>query len=102
LFTYCFEAPAKGHERKTLAGASGVASLYNRMAYEALKNILAFTGCTVPEAMRMVAATPARLIGEGERKGRLAPGYDADVTVLRSDLSVEAVYKGGSRVYLAG
>ena len=34
LFTYCFEAPAKGHERETLAGASGVASLYSRIPYE--------------------------------------------------------------------
>ncbi len=66
---------------------------------EALKNILAFTGCTIPEAIRMAAATPARLVGEGERKGRLAPGYDADITILRPDLSVEAVYKSGSRIY---
>ncbi|CAA9427622.1 MAG: N-acetylglucosamine-6-phosphate deacetylase [uncultured Rubrobacteraceae bacterium] len=69
---------------------------------KALKNILAFTGCTVPEAIRMVAATPARLVGEGERKGRLASGYDADITVLCPDFSVEAVYKSGSRIYPAG
>ncbi|CAA9443594.1 MAG: N-acetylglucosamine-6-phosphate deacetylase [uncultured Rubrobacteraceae bacterium] len=69
---------------------------------EALKNILAFTGCTLPEAVRMAAATPARLVGEGKSKGRLVPGYDADITVLRSDLSIEAVYKGGSRIYSAG
>ena len=68
---------------------------------EAFRNILAFTGCTISEAARMAAATPARLTGEGERKGRLAPGYDADITVLRPDLSVEAVYKAGSRVYPA-
>lgn len=68
---------------------------------EALQNVLAFTGCTLPEAARMAATTPARLLGEEGRKGRLAPGYDADVTVLRSDLTVEAVYKGGSRVYPA-
>ena len=68
---------------------------------EAFRNILAFTGCTIPEAARMTAATPARLTGEGKRKGRLAPGYDADITVLRPDLSVEAVYKAGSRVYPA-
>lgn len=68
----------------------------------ALKNILTFTSCTVPEAIRMAAATPARLVGEGERKGRLAPGYDADITVLRTDFSVEAVYKSGSRVYPTG
>ena len=65
---------------------------------EAFRNILAFTGCTVPEAARMTAATPARLVGEGERKGRLSPGYDADVAVLAPDLGVVAVYKGGAKV----
>jgi len=66
---------------------------------EALRNVLAFAGCSVAEAVRMAAATPARLIGEGGRKGCLASGYDADVTVLDSKLSVEAVYKGGTRIY---
>ena len=68
---------------------------------EAFKNILAFTGCTVPEAARMVSTAPARLVGEGRRKGRLVPGYDADATVLAPDLSVEAVWRGGKRVYAA-
>lgn len=66
---------------------------------EAFQNILAFTGCTLPEAARMASATPARLIGEGRRKGRLVPGYDADVTVLAPDLSVEAVWRNGQQVY---
>ena len=66
---------------------------------EAFRNILAFTGCTIPEAARMASTTPARLVGEGRRKGRLVPGYDADVTVLAPDLSVEAVWRGGGRVY---
>ena len=69
---------------------------------EALRNILAFTCCTIPEAVWMAAATPARLVGEGARKGRLAPGYDADVVILRHDLSVEAVFKGGVPAYPAG
>jgi hypothetical protein len=29
----------------------------------------------------------------------LAPGHDADIIVLRPDLSVEVVYKGGSQAY---
>jgi N-acetylglucosamine-6-phosphate deacetylase len=66
---------------------------------EAFRNILAFTGCTVPEAARMASTTPARLVGEGRRKGRLVPGYDADLTVLAPDLSVEAVWLGGKPVY---
>ena len=71
-------------------------------ANEAFRNILAFTGCTIPEAARMAAATPARLAGEGGRKGRLAPGHDADVAVLGPDLSVRAVYRGGALGYTAG
>lgn len=66
---------------------------------EAFQNVLAFTGCTIPEAARMAAATPARLIGEGRRKGRLVPGFDADITVLAPDFSVEAVYKAGRLAY---
>ena len=66
---------------------------------EAFMNILAFTGCTVPEAARMTSTSPAKLIGEGRRKGRLAPGYDADVTVMTPDLSVETVWRGGKRAY---
>ena len=66
---------------------------------EAFKNILAFTGCTVPEAARMTSTAPARLIGEGRRKGRLFAGYDADVTILAPDLSVQAVWRGGGLAY---
>lgn len=66
---------------------------------EAFKNILAFTSCTFPEAARMASATPARLVGEGRRKGRLMPGYDADVTVLTPNFDVRAVWKSGKRAY---
>lgn len=66
---------------------------------EAFQNVLAFTGCTIAEAVRMASTTPARLIGEGRRKGRLASGHDADLTILGPDLSVEAVWKGGELVH---
>ena len=66
---------------------------------EAFRNVLAFTGCTVPEAARMASTTPARLVGEGRRRGRLIPGYAADVAGLAPDLSVEAVWRGGRHVY---
>jgi N-acetylglucosamine-6-phosphate deacetylase len=66
---------------------------------DAFKNILAFTGCTIPEAARMTSTSPARLVGEGRRKGRLVPGYDADVSVLAPDLSVEAVWQCGRQAY---
>jgi N-acetylglucosamine-6-phosphate deacetylase len=51
------------------------------------------------KASRMVSTSPARLVGEGRRKGRLAPGYDADVTVMAPDLSVQAVWQCGVLAY---
>lgn len=69
---------------------------------EALRNVLNFTGCSLPDAVRMAATTPARLIGEGERKGRLAPGFDADVVALSPALEVEAAWVGGREVQSKG
>lgn len=65
---------------------------------EALRNVLRFTGCTLPEAVRMASTTPARLIGAGGRKGLLAPGYDADIVALTEDLEVQAVWKSGEKL----
>lgn len=58
---------------------------------------MAFTGCSLPDAVRMAATTPASLIGESMRKGRLAPGKDADIVVLSPELKVEAVWSKGER-----
>ena len=80
-----------------LAGGALAGSLITMN--EALQNVLAFTGCTLPEAARMASTTPARLIGEGRARGRLVSGYKADVTVLGPDLSVRAVWKNGRQVY---
>ena len=45
---------------------------------EAVRNMMAFSGCSLAEAVRMATATPARLLGL-ERKGAIAPGFDADL-----------------------
>lgn len=52
-------------------------------------------GIPLADAVRMVSTTPARVLGLGTRKGVLAPGYDADVTVLGADFTVRAVLARG-------
>jgi N-acetylglucosamine-6-phosphate deacetylase len=47
------------------------------------------------EAVAALTATPARILGLGDRFGLLAPGYAADVVVLDADDAVEQVWAGG-------
>jgi N-acetylglucosamine-6-phosphate deacetylase len=61
---------------------------------QAVRNLVAFTGCAVPDAVATVTSTPADLLGLADR-GRLATGARADVTVLDPDLAVVATVIGG-------
>ena len=74
--------------------ADGVLAGSDLSLDEAVRNLVAFTGCTVAEAVATVTSTPARLLGLADR-GRLAPGARADVTVLDADLRVVATIVGG-------
>jgi len=65
----------------------------------ALRNLIRFVGCSVAEALPTVTSTPAALLGLGERKGHLAPGYDAGLTVLTRELAVALTVVGGRVVY---
>lgn len=51
-------------------------------------------------AFRMCSANPARVVGEGSRKGSLQGGYDADLVLLDQDLGVVATVCGGEVAYL--
>lgn len=66
----------------------------------AVRNLMAFTGCTLAEALPTVTTIPARLMGLGQRKGRIAPGYDADFVLLTRDFRVAATYVAGQQVYV--
>jgi len=65
---------------------------------QAVHNAVEFTQCSVGEAITMAAATPARLLGL-ERKGRIAPGCDADVVILDDALHVTHTLVAGQVVY---
>ncbi|MER7996935.1 N-acetylglucosamine-6-phosphate deacetylase [Micromonospora chalcea] len=55
-------------------------------------------GVALPDACRMVATTPARAIGLGDRVGALVAGLRADLVVLVDDLNVVRVMRGGNWV----
>jgi allantoinase len=45
-------------------------------------------GCEMKDLVRWMCQGPAELIGLGDRKGRLAAGYDADIVVFDPDASL--------------
>jgi N-acetylglucosamine-6-phosphate deacetylase len=71
-------------------------------ANDLVRNMVELAGCSLVEAAQMASATPAAALGLAGRKGRLAPGYDADVVVLDERLDVRATIVGGEVVFRAG
>jgi allantoinase len=72
--------PLEAKRRPMLLAASGMPGLETFLP-------VAFTEATerrfpLPELAELVAGRPADVFGLGERKGRLAPGLDADLAVL--------------------
>ncbi len=68
---------------------------------QAVRNVVAWTGCGVAAACRMASEVPARLLGLAA-KGRLAAGCDADLVLLDDDLRVQSTLREGRSVYRRG
>ena len=66
---------------------------------QALRNLIAAAGCTLAEALPMVTTTPARAIGLGHARGRIAEGCIADMVLLTPDLHVRTTIVEGDVVY---
>ena len=64
----------------------------------AVRNAVWMLGITVEEAVLLATTNPARLLGIADRKGAIAPGFDADLVVLSDDLHVERTMVGGDWV----
>lgn len=62
----------------------------------ALRNLVAYTGCTLTEAALTVTETPGRLLGGSA--GRLIPGAPADVTILNTAGEVVECWVRGARL----
>ena len=67
---------------------------------QALKNLVMFTGEGPEKVLPLLTENPADLLGL-PRKGRIAPGCDADFVVLGEDLTVLRTIVGGRTVYTA-
>jgi N-acetylglucosamine-6-phosphate deacetylase len=86
------EKSARLADRDTLAG-----SILTLNA--ALRNMVEFSGCPPHEAVAMATVVPARLLGIDGQKGRLQPGFDADIAVFSPDFEPLLTVAGGSVVF---
>ena len=68
----------------------------------AFANLRRFTGLPAFELAKLLSANPADLLGLAGRKGRILPGYDADLTLITDEGAVAATFVEGRRVYTAG
>ena len=67
----------------------------------ALREAVSSARLSLADAVRMATATPADVIGLGARKGRIEPGFDADLLVLDADLRPVQVYRAGEPLSVA-
>ncbi len=66
---------------------------------DAVRNLILYTGCTLPEAVRCATLNPARLLGLAQQKGTLEEGKDADLVVFDEQLTVHGTIVGGAMVF---
>ena len=85
-------APARSTRDHTLAGSGLTLDV-------ALRNAVKMLGVSIAEASRMLSYNPACVLGVQDRKGLLAPGYDADFVVLDSNLEVVSTWISGNEYY---
>jgi N-acetylglucosamine-6-phosphate deacetylase len=66
---------------------------------QAIKNMMAFTGCALAEAILMAAYNPAHALGLEDRKGSIDVGKDADLVVLGPELDVRLTMREGREIF---
>jgi N-acetylglucosamine-6-phosphate deacetylase len=61
----------------------------------AIRNCVDLLGLDLAEALRMASLYPAQFLGLADRRGRIAPGYVADLALLGPKLEVLATWVDG-------
>jgi N-acetylglucosamine-6-phosphate deacetylase len=65
----------------------------------ALRNLIAFSWCSLAEALPTLTTTPAGLLGLSGQRGRLAAGHLADLVLLSPELDVVVTIVEGRIAY---
>ena len=81
-----------------LDGQDRAVGLHNaspRILHRELLHTIRTNKLSLPQALPLVTSNVARVLGIDDRKGKLAPGTDADVVLLTDDLMIDTVLARG-------
>ena len=86
----------------------GVAKLLDRSAFAGsvattdrlVRTMICEGGTSVQDAVRMMTANPARIMGLSHCKGSLAPGYDADIVIFDENICISNTIIKGKEIYV--
>lgn len=82
-------SPARQVKDNTLAGSGLTMD-------QAVKNAVKWLDVDLPEAVKMASTNPAKVLGLGNRKGKLSEGYDADLVILDENFNVLQTWIAGN------
>lgn len=65
---------------------------------EAVQNMVELAGVPLEEVLPLATEVPAHIIGVSDRKGKLVPGYDADLMVINARFEIERAFVRGTEL----
>lgn len=96
-------------EGQLIVVEDGVAKLMDRSAFAGsvatadrlVRTMINIAGVNLPDAVKMITATPARILGIDNQYGHVKPGYSADLVIFDDSINVKRTIIGGTTVYKA-
>jgi N-acetylglucosamine-6-phosphate deacetylase len=83
---------AKMPDRSSFAGS---VSTTDRL----VRNMVKMADVSLLDSVRMMATTPARIMGVDHKKGTLATGKDADIVIFDDDINIQTTIVNGKIIY---
>lgn len=86
---------------------NGVAKMPDRQAFAGsvattdslVRNMYRLGEQSLIDSVRMMTLTPAEIMGIADRKGRIAPGWDADIIVFDENINIQMVFINGNKLF---
>lgn len=66
---------------------------------EAVKNMIAFSGCSFQDVIEMAAVNPSKLLNIYHKKGSLIQGKDADIVIMNGNLEILKTFCRGELAF---